>query len=90
MKRITLRICFGIVVLWLLHMGFFAKRGWIDWRRISKQSGDMEEKIRVAREQKEELLRQAAALQNDTAQQERMVRQVLGYVRPHETVIEFE
>ena len=71
-------------------MGVFAKRGLLDWRRIRGQNEEIAMKIELARAQKESLLRQVQLLQTDAAQQERVVRQMLGYVRPNETVIEFE
>ncbi len=73
----------------LVAMGMFAKRGWTDWQRMVRQNRDMHSKIQGLQIQKADLERQLIALKSDSAEQERVIRQVLGYVKPNETVIEF-
>jgi cell division protein FtsB len=71
-------------------MGIFSKRGWMDWRRMVHKNRDLQRKIELIRVEKEELERRILALQTGGIIQEKMVREVLGYVRENETVIQFE
>ncbi len=73
----------------LVAMGVFAKRGWMDWQRMVRQNHDLGTKIAAVRKEKADLERQLVALKSDAAEQERVIRQTLGYVKPNETVIEF-
>ena len=82
------------LVLWgmifgLIAMGTFAKRGIMDWKRMGHRNVELSSQIEKAREQKQSLERQVEALQSSPAEQERVVRQTLGYVRPQEIVLEF-
>ena len=79
-----------LIVLGLVGMGVFAKRGWLDLRRINQQNAVLEARIEGARRQNERDVRQIEAMQTRPAAQERVIRQMLGYVRPDETVIEFQ
>lgn len=79
-----------VAALFLLAaMGTFSKRGFFDWQRMVHQNREMRSRIEELAGQKADLERQVLALKSDPAEQERVVRQVLGYVRPNETVIEF-
>lgn len=83
------RLAFLSCIAALAAMGIFAKRGWIDWRRMVKSNDEIAVKVSEALAQKEALDKQMAALQANAQQQEAVVRQTLGYVRPQELVIEF-
>ncbi len=54
-----------------------------------RQNAELEQKIVQIKNQKSEIEFKIKALAEDHAEQERVVRGVLGYVRPNETVIEF-
>lgn len=71
-------------------MGIVSKRGWLDWRRMVRQNGELQVKLADIRRNHGELERQIRLLKSDPSEQERVVRHVLGYVRPDETVVEFE
>ena len=73
----------------LVGMGIFAKRGWLDWRRMARQNEVMATKVEIARLRRDDLERQTDALRTDRVAQERVVRQYLGYIRQDETIIEF-
>lgn len=77
------------VIATLMFMGIFARRGWFDWRRIVLQNEELSNKIQLSLLQKEDLERRTEALRTDRKAQERVVRQLFGYVRRDETVIEF-
>ena len=71
-------------------MGIVSKRGWLDWRRMVRQNGELQLKLAEMRKNHEDLERQIRQLKSDPSEQERVVRHVLGYVRAEETVVEFE
>lgn len=80
----------GVVLCGLLVlMGIFAKRGWLDWRRMVGENAELGAKVASLQREKTGIERRSALLQSDAAEQERVIRGVLGYVRPDETVIEF-
>jgi len=85
-----LRVFLVALIFGLISMGTFAKRGWLDWCRIDRQNAELQDAIDAARRQIERDERQIEALQTRPSAQERVIRQVLGYVRPNETVIEFD
>lgn len=87
---LVLRIFLIGLCLFLLYVGIFAKRGWIDWRRMVHQNRSIQAKIVATQEQKEAIEKQIHGLENDRVVQERLVREVLGYVRPSDIVIEFD
>ncbi len=70
-------------------MGTFSKRGLLDWRRMVDQNNKLEHKVATIRDQKIDLERQIEQFQKNPEEQERVVRQVLGYIKANETVIEF-
>jgi cell division protein FtsB len=83
-RVLLLAACVG-----LIGMGAFAKRGALDWKRIARRSAELQAQIDRSYLQKQSLERQVESLQSDPEEQERVIRQVLGYVKPRETVIEF-
>lgn len=85
---VRLPLLFSIALLCL--MGTFSKRGWLDWRRMMVQNEKLEQKIVEVSEQKAALERQIQQFKQNRDEQERVVRQVLGYIKPNETVIEFQ
>jgi len=86
---LTLRLPLALIALGLIYMGIFSKRGWLDYHRISRQKALLEARIEVTEKKRQQLAEQVLALKSNSREQERMVREVLGYVRPNETIIEF-
>jgi len=70
-------------------MGIFARRGWLDLRRMMSQTQELRRQYDVAQLQRGELERQSEAFRADSFEQERVIRQALGYVKKNETVVEF-
>lgn len=84
--RLPLWVCLGL----LCFMGTFSKRGLLDWRRMIEQNDKLEQKISEMAQQRVFIERQIESFKSSKDEQERVVRQVLGYIKPHETVIEFQ
>lgn len=78
------------LILILLGMGTFSRRGFLDWKRMRNRNEEVTEKMLVVSEQKAALEKQIQSFEFEKVEQERVVRQVLGYIRANETVIEFE
>lgn len=55
-----------------------------------QQNSDLSHRIGLAKVQKESLERQIESFSTERTEQERVIRQTLGYVRQNETIIEFE
>lgn len=85
-----IRAVLWLLLLSLVFMGIFAKRGWLDWRRIVKQNQDVHAKVAEAARLHQRLIHRTSAFELDRERQEVLIRQTLGYVRPDETVIEFD
>jgi cell division protein FtsB len=83
------RLPLAAILFLLVFMGIFSKRGYFDFRRMVRQNSELREKIERIQSQKVDLERQVIALRSEPAEQERVIRKVLGYVKPTETVIEF-
>lgn len=73
----------------LLVMGTFAKRGWLDLRRMKNQNAEIESRLSDVRNQKMDLEQKLLALKRNPSDQEQVVRRVLGYVKSNEYLIEF-
>ena len=73
----------------LLVMGMFGKRGWLDLKRMNSENQRIQNELSKVQEQKEVLVSEIRALQQDRQAQEHTIRKVLGYIKPDETVIEF-
>ena len=85
-----LRAALVLLIILLLYLGTFTKRGYLDWRRMLEQNQNLNAKIEETERHRASIERQIQALKTDTAEQERLVREVLGYVKPNEYVIEFD
>ncbi len=85
-----LRFCLLSAIVYLLISSVFFKRGWLDWHRIVKQNQQLSGNIDLLEKRNQELESNIALLARDPRKQELLVREVLGYVRPDETVIEFD
>ncbi len=90
MKRYNLcvRLPFLFAVFALLSVGFFSKRGWLDWRRMVQNNREMLVKRELLKDQSDALEKQIRALEVSPFAQEQTVRQYLGYLRKDEIVIE--
>lgn len=90
MKRynVCVRLPFFLAVFALLGVGFFSKRGWLDWRRMVQNNREMVVKRELLKEQNDALEKQIRALEVSPFAQEQTVRQYLGYLRKDEIVIE--
>ena len=90
---VSLKSVLRILVLALLlgnaYATFFSRRGVQDWGRIKEENAVLSERLLQVKKEKESLQTKVAALKGDMREQEREVRQTLGYVRPGEVVIEF-
>ena len=78
-----------LLIIVLLFMGMFGKRGLMDLRRMNSENQRISEEYQKLKEQNEELAFQIEALQKDKQVQEHTIRKVLGYIKPDETIIEF-
>ena len=85
----VLRILAVVLLLLNAYAIFFSRRGVQDWGRIKEENSLLSGRLLQVKKQKESLQIKVAALKGDTREQEREVRQTLGYVRPGEVVIEF-
>lgn len=85
-------VCFALVVVFLglVGVGFFSKRGYRDWRAIGRKNDELRGRIADLERQKTDLERRNHLMMNSTEHQDRVVRRVLGYVRPDELVVEFD
>jgi len=81
-------VCSSLLVA-MLGMGFFAKRGWLDWRRVVEQNEEVRLKIAEATLKRDRMESQITSVGTHLEQQEILVRQTLGYVAPGEIVVEF-
>lgn len=73
----------------LIGTGVFARRGYLDLRRMEVQNEDLRVKIERAIQEKRGLEGRIKRLNSDQFEQQRVVRQVLGYLRKDETMVEF-
>ena len=87
--RLFVRLPLLLSIALLCLMGTFSRRGFLDWRRMVYQNEKLNHKIVSVREQKIAIERQIDQFQKNPEEQERVVRQVLGYIKPNEKVIEF-
>lgn len=83
--RWPLLILIGLI--WI--NGVFGKRGLLDWRRMHQENQKLERQIVTASAAKKKLERENEFLLKNPSEQERVIRSVLGYIKPNETVIEF-
>lgn len=86
--RLLRASAWGLSII-LVVMGIFGKRGVFDLQRMKSENTRLENELKAARTNHEELAFQIQALQKDPKAQEFMVRKVLGYIKPDETIIEF-
>lgn len=77
------------LILLLSIMGVFAKRGLIDLKRVTQQNALLHQQIEESLSQKQKLERRLEAFRRDPKEQERVIRQTLGYIRKNETIIQF-
>lgn len=87
---VVLRYFLSLVAIVFLLVGVFAKRGYIDWRRIVRQNEELELRIEGLKQKKATLEQQIRNLTLDSLHQETVVREGLGYVREGEMIIEFD
>jgi hypothetical protein len=83
--RAPLLVC----IVSVLVMGIFSKRGLLDWHRMREENSSLSLRLSEVELQRERIARQVEALENNREEQERVIRQVLGYIKPEEMVIEF-
>lgn len=73
----------------LLVMGLFGKRGWLDLKRMESENKRLERLISETQTEMARLEAQVVGLRQNRQIQEHTIRQVLGYIKPDEIVIEF-
>jgi len=86
---ILVRTPLALAVILLAGTAVFSKRGLGDWRRMVEKTGELEVKIARLENQISDLERQTKTLQSDPVAQERVIRQMMGYVKPDEVVVAF-
>lgn len=86
----VLRIPLSLLLLGLVGAGLFSKRGFRDWRIMVRKNDELRARIQEVELQKRDLERRNFLLQSSADEQERVIRRVLGYVRPTELVVELE
>ena len=86
---LLVRLFFILLLVGMIAMGIFAKRGWNDWRRVAEQNDDIRGKLVEATLKRDRMESQITALMTHLEQQEILVRQTLGYVNPSEIIVEF-
>ena len=74
----------------LLIFGIGSERGLLDLRRMLRENQGLNAKLAAMELQKYGLEDQIHRFETDKEEREKVVRQVLGYIRSNETVIEFE
>lgn len=79
-----------LAILLLSLVGIFSRRGWLDLRRMHLQNAQLQQKLGEASSQRQLLERELETFRSDQAEQERIVRQTLGYVRKNEIVVQFD
>lgn len=84
------RIPLLLLIIVLMVMGTVSRRGLLDWQRMRNQNTELADKMYRVASQRTQLEKQIRSFEIDKNEQERVVRQVLGYIRANETVIEFE
>lgn len=86
---LVVRLFFVLLLVGMVTMGVFAKRGWIDWRRVAQQNEENRVKLAEAVLKRDRMESQITALLTHPEQQEILVRQTLGYVNAGEIIVEF-
>jgi cell division protein FtsB len=93
MRTVSLAAIFRVIAVGVLmlnlYAALFARRGLRDFSRIKNENKALTERLSDVKREKENLDKKVAAMSSDVREQERSVRQTLGYVRPGEVVIEF-
>lgn len=84
-----LRFVIVVATITLLAMGVFARRGWVDWQRMVRQDEQLLQKLESTRVEKAHWETRLKGLKSNKRAQERVVRQILGFVKKDEVVIEF-
>lgn len=85
-----LRVFYCLFFVTFVFMGFFSRRGWLDYLRVEKQNKEIEEKIARYTLEKAYLEKKIRALKQDPRVQEKVIRQGLGFVREGDILIEFD
>lgn len=78
-----------LLLMLLVVMGLFGKRGWLDLQRMKSENQKLEALITETQTQVSYLESEVMGLSQDSKIQEHTIRQVLGYIKPDEIVIEF-
>jgi cell division protein FtsB len=83
------RLPFLSIIAALLLSSVYCRRGYLDWKRMLKKNEEIVQKIELAKLEKQAIERKTQLLLTDKEEQERTIRNVLGYTRPDEIVIQF-
>lgn len=86
---ISIRRLGWFLILLLIVMGTFGKRGWLDLRRMRSENDKLNQQIIDLEKQRAKLESEVTGLTQNKNLQEHTIRRVLGYIRPDEIVIEF-
>ena len=88
-RALFLRGLLSVVLISLLFGGLFAKRGLLDWIRMTRRNAELHNKLEASRVRLASVSDQIKRLRSDRATQEWVVREQLGFVRPGEVVLEY-
>ena len=74
----------------MVFMGVFSRRGFLDFRRMTNQNLELRRRIEMVTKEKFGIERQISNFRSDPVEQERIIREKLGYVRKNDLVVEFD
>jgi cell division protein FtsB len=84
------RLPLVLAILLLSLVGICSRRGWLDLRRMRLQNAQLQQKLYEGLAQKQALEKELESFRADSIEQERIVRQTLGYVRRNEIIVQFD
>ena len=74
----------------MVFMGVFSRRGFLDYRRMTNQNSELRRRIEAVTKEKSGMEQQISNFRTDPIEQERIIREKLGYVRKNDLVVEFD
>jgi cell division protein FtsB len=83
----SVTLALGLVAAAAAYAWYDVDAGVETWRRLRREVGDAQERVRALETENERLRAEAEALRTDPFVQERAVREELRWVRPGETLV---
>jgi len=84
------RLFLVLLIILIGTMSVFSRRGILDLKRMWDRNAQLETKISDLKSVNFSLKRRIDAFQTNSHEQERMVREVLGFLRPGEVLVDLE